>query len=124
VELDFALDPNETRVTAKLKVRPNLKATTRGRPLVLNGEALVLKSLALNGKRLSPEDYAVTETALTIPSVPAEPFTLAIVTTCDPEANTTLSALCVAEFIAPSGERRVSASPVIDRLTCSPPYLA
>jgi aminopeptidase N len=93
VELDFALDPNETRVTAKLKVRPNLKATTRGRPLVLNGEALVLKSLALNGKRLSPEDYAVTETALTIPSVPAEPFTLAIVTTCDPEANTTLSAL-------------------------------
>ena len=55
VDLDFALDPIETRVAAKLKVRPNPKVATGGRPLVLDGEGLALKSLALNGKRLSPE---------------------------------------------------------------------
>ena len=93
VDLDFALDPIETRVAAKLKVRPNPKMATGGRPLVLDGEGLTLKSLALNGKRLSPEDYALTETALTIASVPAEPFTLEIVTICNPDANTSLSGL-------------------------------
>src|SRR3990170_166514 len=93
VELDVALDPKAAHIAAKLRLRPNPKAATGRRPLVLNGEELVLKSLALNGKRLAPEDYAVTETALMIPSVPAEPFTLEIVTTCNPEANTTLSGL-------------------------------
>jgi aminopeptidase N len=93
VELDVALDPKDARVAAKLRVKPNPKAATGGRTLVLDGEGLVLKSLALNGKRLAPEQYAVTETALTIQSVPAEPFTLDIVTTCDPDANTALSGL-------------------------------
>ena len=93
VDLDFALDPIETRVATKLKVRPNPKVAPGGRPLVLDGEGLALKSLALNGKRLSPEDYALTETALTIASVPAEPFTLEIVTICNPDANTALSGL-------------------------------
>ena len=93
VELDVALDPKDARVAVKLRVKPNPKAATRGNPLMLDGEGLVLRSLALNGKRLAPEDYAVTETALTIPSVPAEPSTLDIVTTCDPDANTALSGL-------------------------------
>src|SRR4029453_7979689 len=91
VELDVALDPSEARVNAKLKIRPNPEARESKRPLVLNGEGLVLKSLALDGKRLAPEAYAVTETALTIPSVPAAPFTLDIATTCNPAANTALS---------------------------------
>ena len=38
VELDFALDPKATRVAAKLKLRPNPKVATSGRPLVLDGE--------------------------------------------------------------------------------------
>ncbi len=93
VELDFALDPSETRVAAKLKVRPNPKAATGGRPLVLDGEGLALKSIALNGKRLAPEDYTLTETGLSIASVPAEPFTLEVATLCNPDANTALSGL-------------------------------
>ncbi|HET9936451.1 MAG TPA: aminopeptidase N [Methyloceanibacter sp.] len=93
VELDVVLDPGETRVNAKLNVGPNPEAAGGKRPLVLNGEGLVLKSLALNGRRLAPEEYAVTETALTIASVPAEPFTLDIATTCNPDANTALSGL-------------------------------
>ena len=93
VELDVTLDPTDTRVAAKLKVRPNPKTAIGGRPLVLDGEELLLKSLALNGTRLAPGDYSVTDTALTIPSVPAEPFTLEIVTSCNPDANTALSGL-------------------------------
>ena len=46
VELDVALDPSETRVAAKLRLRPNPKVAAGGRPLVLDGEGLSLKSLA------------------------------------------------------------------------------
>ena len=93
VDLDIALDPSETRVAAKLKVRPNPKAAAGKSPLVLDGEGLTLRSLALNGKCLALEDYKLTKTALTIASVPAEPFTLEIVTLCNPDANTALSGL-------------------------------
>ena len=93
VELDVALDPKATRVAAKLRLRPNPKVATGGRPLVLDGEGLTLQSLALNGKSLAPEDYELNEGSLTIPSVPAQPFTLEIVTLCDPDANTALSGL-------------------------------
>ena len=93
VELDVALDPKATRVAAKLRLRPNPKVATGGRPLVLDGESLTLQTLALDGKRLSPEDYELKEGSLSIASVPAQPFTLEIVTLCDPEANTALSGL-------------------------------
>ena len=93
VELDVALDPKATRVASKLRLRPNPKVATGGRPLVLDGESLTLQSLALDGKPLSPADYELRDTSLTIASVPAKPFTLEIVTLCDPEANTALSGL-------------------------------
>ena len=93
VELDVALDPKATRVAAKLRLRPNPKVATGGRPLVLDGEGLTLQSLALNGKPLSPQDYELKETSLSIAAVPAQPFTLEIVTLCDPDANTALSGL-------------------------------
>lgn len=93
VELDVALHPKASLVAAKLRARPNPKIATGGRPLVLDGEGLTLQSVALNGKRLSPAEYALTESSLTIASVPAQPFTLEIVTMCDPEANTALSGL-------------------------------
>ena len=92
VELDVKLDPNATRVASKLRLRPNPKVGA-GRPLVLDGEELTLLDVALNGKRLPAGDFSLTERSLTIPSVPAQPFTLEIVTLCDPEANTALSGL-------------------------------
>jgi aminopeptidase N len=93
VELDVALDPKATRVASKLRLRPNPKVAMSCRPLVLDGEGPTLQSVALNGKRLSPEDYALKEGSLTITSIPAQPFTLEVVTLCDPEANTALSGL-------------------------------
>ena len=93
VELGFALEPKATRVASKLRIRPNPKVATGGRPLVLDGEALTLESVTLDGRALSAADYVLGDDKLTIAKNPAHPFTLEIVTTCDPEANTELSGL-------------------------------
>ena len=93
VDLGFALEPKATRVASKLRIRPNPKVATGGRPLQLDGEAFKLESVAIDGNTLSAGDYALTDRSLTIAQVPAHPFTLEIVTTCDPEANTELSGL-------------------------------
>jgi aminopeptidase N len=93
VALDVSLDPKAARVVSTLTMRPNPAATTSGQPLVLDGEALTLQSIALNGKALAPGDYTLAPGSLAIDTVPAEPFTLEIVTLCDPEANTELSGL-------------------------------
>src|SRR5262245_30797934 len=93
VDLDVALESKSARVASKLRLRSNPKIATGGRHLVLDGEALKLESAALDGKPLSPTDYGLTERYLTIPQVPARPFTLEVVTFCDPEANIALSGL-------------------------------
>ena len=93
VNLDVALSPKSAHVTSKVRLCPDPKAATGGRPLVLDGEDLTLESLALNGRPLTPSDYEVKEGSLTIPKLPTQPFTLEIVTFCDPEANTALSGL-------------------------------
>ena len=93
VDLDFALDPKATKVKSKLRLRPNPKAAAGGCPLVLDGEGLVLQSVALDGKPFGLDDYRLDEKSLTIVKVPARPFTLETITLCDPEANTALSGL-------------------------------
>jgi aminopeptidase N len=93
VELDFALDPNATRIKSKLRLRRNPKAGAAGRPLVLDGEGLVLQSLALDGKPLGLDDYRLDEKSLTILSVPDRSITVETVALCDPEANTALTGL-------------------------------
>jgi aminopeptidase N len=113
VDLDVALAPKAARVASRLRLRPNPKVTTGGRPLVLNGEGLTLESLALDGKPLSPKDYELKDGSLTIPRVPAQPFTLEIVTLCDPEANTALSGLYLSRGTyctqcEPEGFRRIT----------------
>ena len=93
VALDVSLAPKAARVASKLRMRPNPKVATGGKPLVLDGEALTLERVILDGKDLSPGDYTLSEGALTIARVPVRPFTLEVVTRCDPEANTELSGL-------------------------------
>ncbi|HTV34840.1 MAG TPA: aminopeptidase N, partial [Xanthobacteraceae bacterium] len=91
VELDVSLDPNATRVRAKLRLRPN--AAGAPAPLVLDGEDLKLVSLAIDGKKLPAENFVVTPERLTIAQPPNRPFELDIETTIDPVGNTQLMGL-------------------------------
>ena len=75
VRLDLRLDPKATRVTSKLRLRPSPDAE-QGRPLVLDGEGLKLESIAIDGETLPAGKYRLDEKSLTIPEVPAGPFTL------------------------------------------------
>ncbi|HEY1837220.1 MAG TPA: aminopeptidase N [Rhizomicrobium sp.] len=107
IALDFVLDPDKTRVTAKSKV-----ARQGGGPLVLDGEHLKLVSAAIDGKALSAAQYKVADGSLTIAEVPAQ-FTLEIVTEIAPAANTALMGLYTASGIfctqcEPEGFRRIT----------------
>ena len=97
VNLDVSLEPTRTRVHSKLAIRPNPKAPTkasgRREQLKLDGEQLELADIALNGKPLGKKDYKLTDTSLTLTKTPAEPFTLAITTYVNPEANKALQGI-------------------------------
>ncbi|MDA7947716.1 MAG: aminopeptidase N [Hyphomicrobiaceae bacterium] len=93
VSLDVNLHPTATRVRSRLQVRPNPKAEVPAPSLVLDGEALGLDEVRLNGRKLQPPDYEQSDTALTLPHAPDGAFELEITTYCNPEANTVLSGL-------------------------------
>ncbi len=88
VKLDFALDPQATRVSARLEI----DRRNAGAPLVLAGEELKLISIALDGRALAPADYRLDEKSLTIPNVP-DRFVLETVAEIAPAANTALEGL-------------------------------
>ena len=92
VELDVALDPAATRVCAILSVRPNSSGTAPA-PLTLDGDALDLRALKLDGAPLSPEQFVATADRLTIAQPPHRSFRLEIETVVDPSANTQLMGL-------------------------------
>ena len=91
VDLDVSLHPTATTVRAKLKLTPNSAGTPA--PLVLDGEELKLKSLALDGKPLPAENFVATPDKLTIAQPPNRPFELEIETVVDPTNNTQLMGL-------------------------------
>jgi aminopeptidase N len=88
IALDFVLEPLATIVTATSKVT----RTGAALPLVLDGEELKLRTIAIDGKRLDTDAYALGKDTLTLHSSPAA-FTLEIVTEIAPENNTALSGL-------------------------------
>ncbi len=89
VRLEFDLQPDATRVLAKLKLSRTASDAT---PLRLDGEQLELVSLKLNGEALDDSAYAVDAEGLIIHQ-PGEAFELAIETLISPETNTALSGL-------------------------------
>ncbi|HXX02838.1 MAG TPA: aminopeptidase N [Xanthobacteraceae bacterium] len=91
VHLDVSLDPTATTVRAKLRLKPNSAGLPA--PLVLDGEELKLRSLALDGKPLANGSFLVTPAQLTIAQPPNRPFDLDIETVIDPAANTQLMGL-------------------------------
>src|SRR5271166_3951438 len=92
VELDIALDPKATRVRATLALRPNGNSGPPA-PLVLDGEALALHSIKLDGAALPAEQYVATADRLTIAQPPQRRFRLKIETVVSPAANTELMGL-------------------------------
>ncbi len=94
VDLDFRLHPTATKVTSKLKLRPNPMAGANDGRLTLDGEMIKLKSLKLNGAKLEKDkDFSIEEDQLIIFDVPNEAFELEVISTCNPQANKALSGL-------------------------------
>jgi aminopeptidase N len=108
VHLDFALDPQATRVTAQLEI----VRTTAHAPLLLHGEELKLISLKLDGRTLSESEYRLDAKSLTIASVP-DRFILETVCEIAPAANLALEGLYQSSGMfctqcEPEGFRRIT----------------
>ncbi len=58
VDLDVKLNAEETLITSKLSFRRNPSPDARGRALELDGEAIALKGVKINGRRAEPGAYA------------------------------------------------------------------
>jgi aminopeptidase N len=89
IKLDVALDRNATRVRAWLAIRRNGE---HAEPLKLNGEGLRSVSVAVDGRVLAIEEYAIDEEWLTVAKVP-DAFTLETVVVIDPAGNAALEGL-------------------------------
>ncbi|MEM8704479.1 MAG: aminopeptidase N, partial [Pseudomonadota bacterium] len=92
VHLTIRLHPSETEIVSVVSVKRDGK-TKAGKPLILDGDDLTLRGLALNGETLPEDAYSVTPARLEIFSPPAEPFELSVTTAVNPDANTQLMGL-------------------------------
>src|SRR4051794_2634473 len=112
VDLEFDLDPAETRVISNLRLRRNPEAPPTA-ALRLDGDELDLVALMLDGRPLVASDYRIEpDGALVISHVP-DSFALEIRTRIVPERNTALSGLYVSggNFCTqcePEGFRRIT----------------
>ncbi|MCK6426632.1 MAG: aminopeptidase N [Burkholderiaceae bacterium] len=88
VDLSFDLDPAKTLVINRMRVEPN--AARAGEPLRLDGEAITLTRVLVNGESVS---FRFEGEQLVLDKIPAEPFDLEVRNTCAPEKNTELSGL-------------------------------
>lgn len=110
IDLVVHLDNTQTLVQSKMLIKKDAAAEMG--PLVLNGEELTLKTIAINGKKLAEKDYVLAGDLLSINDVPSE-FTLEIENVINPEANKTLDGLYKSGTIfctqnEPEGFRRIT----------------
>jgi aminopeptidase N len=110
VSLNFELDPAATIVRAALKLRRQAAGE-----LVLDGKAMELQSIALNGEVLGDNRYTLAGGKLTIADAPDE-FTLETTVQIAPDQNTELSGLYMsgAGFFTqcePEGFRKITYFP-------------
>lgn len=89
--LTFRLSPDATRVTAVLTIERRDGAAASA-PLVLDGDGLMLKRIAIDGRELAPVDYLATPDQLTILRPPAR-FELLLETEIAPASNEALMGL-------------------------------
>jgi aminopeptidase N len=92
VELEVEIAPEVARVHAWLTISPR-EGTAPGTPLVLDGDELMLDSIALDGAPLVLSAYASTPRALTLIEPPARRFVLETSVKLAPEKNLRLMGL-------------------------------
>ncbi|GEN25063.1 aminopeptidase N [Halomonas cupida] len=90
-ELTFDLDPGATRVKARLHLERHPEREA-GEPLWLDGESLVLKSIAIDGQALDADEYEQSDNGLRVHRVP-EQFILDTEVEIAPSENTALEGL-------------------------------
>jgi len=95
IELDFDLNPETTRVKARLAVRRNPEFAGSG-PLILDGEDLQLEAIAIDDTPLPSHRYRLEGNRLIITGVP-ETFTLETEVLIHPHTNTRLEGLYVSK---------------------------
>ena len=89
VNLTVELDDTQTQVINEMSIS---REGEHNEPLVFDGEQLTLLSVAINGSKLSAEQYRLSENNLTI--YPDEDsFTITIITQINPVDNTSLEGL-------------------------------
>jgi aminopeptidase N len=96
VDLDIDLFEDYARVRSRLSFSRNPRASDPGAPLALDAEELEFESATLDGRKLSPGDYALDEAQLRIADAPRR-FVLETVCRIRPRKNTTLMGLYAAE---------------------------
>lgn len=92
--LDISLQPERTRVDARLQLRRNPARTDRPADCWLDGEQLALQQLAIDGVALAPERYELSDKGLLLRDVPAD-FVLETSVEINPQANTALEGLYI-----------------------------
>ncbi len=91
-DLRFELFEEGARVHSTLAIRRNPESDVAGAPLELDGDSLVLESVALDGRILEAGEYQDTGDRLVLAQVP-EQFELTVVTWIEPQNNTRLEGL-------------------------------
>ncbi|HTR00460.1 MAG TPA: aminopeptidase N [Candidatus Acidoferrum sp.] len=91
-QLVVELHETETFVTSRLKLRRNPAANTPQAPLVLQGRALELHEVKIEGRTLAAADYSVDSEELSIAKVPGA-FLFECRTRIKPQDNTSLEGL-------------------------------
>ena len=107
--LHFELSANNTRVRSQLSIR---RRNSNQGSLRLDGEALELESIRVDGKELTPNQYTIDDHSLTVHDVPSQ-FTLQIENYISPAANTKLEGLYLSSGnfctqCEPEGFRRIT----------------
>jgi aminopeptidase N len=89
VDLTFVLEPDATRVKAKLALR---RSGGHDQPLRLDGVRLRPVSIAVDGRALEPSEFEITDEHLVVHTVP-DAFSLETEVAIDPAGNTALEGL-------------------------------
>lgn len=112
ISLTFDLDPQATRVAARLSVT---RAGTHDRPLRLDGDGLTPLSVSVDGKALAPADWRMEEGTLII-ALPGDAHVVETLVEIAPAANTQLMGLYASGGLLctqcePEGFRRITFFP-------------